>query len=406
MGFRFLHAADLHLDTPFVGIGKVSEELATALRDASLRAWDLLVDTAVTHSVDFVILAGDIYDGAERGLRAQIRFHNGLKRLDKEGIRVFIVHGNHDPVDEGWSAIQSWPGSTTVFASRSVSEVPFVASDGTPVSVYGISFSKRAESDNLVSRFPTPNAGAFAVAVLHANVGGDPAHDPYSPCTLADLTASGHHYWALGHIHTRQILHRAPHVVYPGNLQGRGFAVGERGAKGAMLVTVQDRVVETEFIALDQARFADIEIDVTDCADIAAAHVAVVEAGEAESSEADGRRLLTRATLTGTSELGAELHHPDFIASLRDASPDVWWAEVRVRVRRPLDLDALRGGQDLRAAVVAERDTLVDHDGLDELVKAAVPDATLRTLLDALDPAEIQNLLDAATRDALHRLNP
>lgn len=406
MAFRFLHAADLHLDTPFVGIGRVAEEIAAELRDASLRAWDALVDTAIARRVDFIVLAGDIYDGAERGLRAQIRFHNGLRRLDQERIRVFIAHGNHDPVDEGWSAIQAWPSTTTVFDSGRVNEVPFAASDGTPVVVHGISFSTRAEPANLASRFPIVSAGAFAVAVLHANVGGDPAHDPYSPCTLDDLTASGHHYWALGHIHTRQILHRAPHVVYPGNLQGRGFGAGERGAKGAMLVTVQDRAVETEFVALDQARFVDFDIDVTDCADIAAAHAAVVEAGETESSEADGRRLLARATLTGTSDFGAELQHPDFIASLRDASPDVWWAEVRVRVRRPLDLDALRGGQDLRAAVVAERDTLVDHDALDELVKAAVPDATLRTLLDALDPAEIRDLLDDATRDALHRLNP
>ena len=104
MRFRFLHAADLHLDTPFTGMRRVDASLVATLRDATTRAFDNLVNAALEHSVAFVVIAGDIYDGPERGVRAQLAFRNGLDRLAQAGIRSFVVHGNHDPLEDGWSA--------------------------------------------------------------------------------------------------------------------------------------------------------------------------------------------------------------------------------------------------------------------------------------------------------------
>src|SRR4051812_18096121 len=104
--FQFLHAADLHLDTPFSGVHRVDARLAATLRDATTQAFENLVAAALERSVAFVVIAGDVYDGAERGVRAQLAFRDGLDRLARAGIQSFVVHGNHDPVEEGWSAVR------------------------------------------------------------------------------------------------------------------------------------------------------------------------------------------------------------------------------------------------------------------------------------------------------------
>ena len=141
MRFCFIHAADLHLDTPFEGIGQVAPWVADALRDASLEAFDALIELACDRNAAFVVLAGDIYDGAERGIRAQLRFKKGLERLSDAGIWSFVVHGNHDPVTTGWSALRSeWPPLVRIFEPGTVGEVT-VKKDGEPIAtVRGISY--------------------------------------------------------------------------------------------------------------------------------------------------------------------------------------------------------------------------------------------------------------------------
>ncbi|MEX1265086.1 MAG: DNA repair exonuclease [Actinomycetota bacterium] len=133
MSFCFIHAADLHLDTPFQGIGQVTPWVADALRDASLEAFDALVELALNRNAAFVVFAGDIYDGAERGVRAQLRFKRGLERLSDAGIWSFVVHGNHDPIATGWSVIRSdWPELVKIFGSEIVDAVT-VEKDGEPI---------------------------------------------------------------------------------------------------------------------------------------------------------------------------------------------------------------------------------------------------------------------------------
>ena len=143
MRFRFLHAADLHLDTPFTGMRRVDASLVATLRDATTRAFDNLVNAALEHSVAFVVIAGDIYDGPERGVRAQLAFRNGLDRLAQAGIPSFVVHGNHDPLEDGWSAIRQWPDSVTVFGSESVATAPVERDGQTLALIHGISYAQR-----------------------------------------------------------------------------------------------------------------------------------------------------------------------------------------------------------------------------------------------------------------------
>jgi DNA repair exonuclease SbcCD nuclease subunit len=240
MRFCFIHAADLHLDTPFEGIGQVAPHVAEALRDASLEAFDALVELAFARNAAFVVFAGDIYDGADRGIRAQLRFRRGLERLSDAGIWSFVVHGNHDPVATGWSAIRGdWPPLVKIFAPGLVDEVA-VVKNGEPVAtVRGVSFAQRGEVDDLALRFPGRSGPELHVGVLHCNLGGNLKHDPYAPCSVDDLVKPGYDYWALGHIHQRTIVRDGdPWIVYSGNLQGRSPKTSEQGAKGALVVEV------------------------------------------------------------------------------------------------------------------------------------------------------------------------
>ena len=400
VGFRFLHAADLHLDTPFSGLAAAAPEISAALRDASLLAFDDLVRTAIARDVSFVVLAGDVYDGAERGVRAQLRVLRGVRRLAEHGIRTFIAAGNHDPVEEGWSAIHEWPDLVTVFPPGEVTSVT-VERDGVPIAtVHGSSYARRAVTENLAIGFRRTDAPGFHVAVLHANVDGQPDHDPYSPCRLDDLVRSGIDYWALGHVHDRRVLHRDPWVVYPGNLQGRSPRRSERGAKGALIVEVDDagRVREPEHVALDRVRFDTVDVPIDDVVDLGALHQRLEEVASRRLGLADGRSLLLRARLVGGGLLHADLRRPGLaaavLAELRaDAPldhPFLWWDRLEVATTSARDLDELRRRNDFVA------DLLDQAEGMDPAAReaarreweAALP-ADLATLLDGdpLDPA-------------------
>lgn len=402
MRFRFLHAADLHLDTPFEGIRRVEPFVADALRDASLRAFESLVALAIAREVAFVVLAGDIYDGPERGVRAQLVFRRGLERLSEAGIATFVVHGNHDPVEVGWSAIRSWPERVTVFGPDEVTAVT-IERDGQPLAtVHGISYPTRAVAENLALRFARRDLPGFQIGVLHANVGGDPQHAPYSPCSLEDLKAAGLDYWALGHIHARQVLAAGdPWVVYPGNLQGRSPKASERGPKGALIVEVDGTsVAPPEFVALDRVRFAAVEADIGEAGDLADVQELLTELAIGQTQAADGRSVLLRATLVGSGPTADDLRRPGAVAellgALRDGvsrdEPFVWWEHLVDATRPALDLDALRRRGDFPGELLQVADSLAaDPAGLEAFARqhlAAVATPALERLAGPLeDPA-------------------
>ena len=236
MTLRFVHAADLHLDSPFTGIRATApENVAQALYSATFDSYKNIVDLCISERADALLVAGDIYDGADRSLRAQRAFIDGLRSLDSAGIRSFVCHGNHDPLD-GWEARLDYPTGCHRF-SADFQAIPVFTDEPGRALVYGISYPTRDVYENLVSRLGRVDERAFTIGLLHANVGGNADHALYAPCSLDDLARSGIDYWALGHVHTRQILRdRAPTVVYPGNSQGRH--PNEAGARGVYLVEV------------------------------------------------------------------------------------------------------------------------------------------------------------------------
>lgn len=405
MRFRFLHAADLHLDTPFSRLTDVPERVARSLRDASLQAFESLVDTAIAEDVAFVVLAGDIYDGAERGVRAQLAFRAGLARLADAGIASFITYGNHDPIDEGWSAIGSFPDEVTVFGSEDVGRVEVRVDDVHVATVSGISYATARQTDNLAMRFPPARGDAFEVAVLHANVGGQPDYAPYSPCSLDDLRAGGYDYWALGHIHRRSELGDGqPLVVYPGNLQGRSPKPSEQGPKGAVIVDVDGRRATTRFVALDVVRFDRVEVTIDD-RDLDDLEQALVDAARERREAAEQRPLVLRAHIGGHGDLHDELapadRRADLLARLRDLArndePFIWWDDLRWRTAPAIDIAERASGDDFIGDLLRE----VDQHGPRAEWVPGVGVEYRNWLGDRLAAADDPELFDEAVTTAL-----
>ncbi len=407
MPFSFLHAADLHLDSPFTSVGGFPDDVATTLREASLRAWDALVRTAIEREVAFVLLAGDIYDGAERGIRAQRAFLAGVTHLADHGIRTFLVHGNHDPVGQGWTAIDGFPDLVHPFASSKVESVEFTAGDERVV-VHGISYATSAMEENLSLRFPRATGGGFQIGLLHANVGGSATgHQDYSPCSVDDLRRPGYQYWALGHVHKRHNpLEGDPWVVYPGNLQGRTTRPSEQGAKGAVIVHVDHGVASApELVVLDQVRFADVAVEIDHLADVGAVLDALEQA--AAPARHDGRAMVVRATIGGRGALHAELSSPrrraELLAELRrsgaESTPFVWWNQVVWQTRPAGEVIDLRRRDDFISDLVRFMDDTPAHQRstwADDL-----PADVLRELGDLLPDGDDDAIWQAARLAAL-----
>lgn len=402
MSLRFLHAADLHLDTPFEGISRANRELAERLRDASLAAFDNLVDCALARQVCFVVLAGDIYDGEERGVRAQLRFRRGLERLSEAGIPSFVVHGNHDPVAAGWSAVRGeWPDRVTVFGHTDVGSVDVEVAGEMVATVHGISYATREEPANLALRFRAGAGNGFQVGILHCNAGSNGDHAPYAPCTLDDLLAAGMDYWALGHIHARQTLRRGqPWVVYPGNTQGRSFKPSECGAKGAYLVEFDGReVAGLEFVPLDSVRFEHVVLDVTGIDDLPGLEQRLVEEAATVAGEAGDRAVVVEATLEGTGVVHGDLARAgavdELLHVLRDqfegGAGEVWWDRIQDRTRPVLDIETIRSRGDFSGELLALAGELeVDPVRVEQLLASRMP----ATLVPELSRLGIPNLSD------------
>ncbi len=389
--FRFVHAADLHLDTPFHGLSRTAPAVAQALRDASLEAFDALIAWTLESEAQLLLLAGDIYDGAERGVRAQLRFRDGVERLSGAGIHTCVVHGNHDPLS-GWSAIREWPARCTVFGAEAVGAVAVKDAGGQLLAtVYGQSYAQSATHDNLALGFKRGAPGGLHIGLLHCNVGGHADHAPYSPCTLDDLDAAGMDYWALGHVHTRKVWERGrSHVVYPGNLQGRSPHAGERGEKGAYLVQVEDdEIRELTFRALDRVRFEHLDVDLTESEDLYAVKSRCLEAADTARRQHGERGVLLTATLRGRTAVHQDLARPgtvtDLLAELRDAfdgeSPFLWWDLVRDRTRSPVHMQALSDRDDFLGALVRRSNALcASPDSLQAFIEEHTRQLTSRRL--------------------------
>jgi DNA repair exonuclease SbcCD nuclease subunit len=253
----FIHAADLHLDSPMVGLKHLPANILSRVRESTFTALGKLTTAAIDNNVDFVILAGDLYDGEDRSLRAQSRFRNEMQKLSQKDIPVYVIHGNHDHLNGSW--VQLDMPSNVHFFSSDVEFKIFHSKRGEKVHLYGFSYLQRHILDKRIDDYQKQERADFHIGILHGNEGGSTDHDNYAPFTIKDLHEKEFDYWALGHIHKRTVLSETPPIIYPGNLQGRNKK--EVGVKGCYCITLNELEVKKEFVATSDVVWEDVSVD-------------------------------------------------------------------------------------------------------------------------------------------------
>ncbi|WP_408009492.1 exonuclease SbcCD subunit D [Pseudalkalibacillus sp. A8] len=244
----FLHTADLHIDTPFKGLGHLPEPIFHIIKDSTFQSFERIVGLAIEKQVDFIIISGDLYDGANRSLKAQLFLKTQFQRLENEGIDVFVIHGNHDHLAGEYVKL-TWPDNVHFFSCKEPDMIPFEKDGEILAHLYGYSFPKQTVTENISSKYKKVDGAAFHIALLHGTSGGSTDHHTYAPFMLNELKNQPFDYWALGHIHKREELSHYPHVIYPGNIQGLNRK--ESGKKGCYLVEMTK--AETTLTFLDSS---------------------------------------------------------------------------------------------------------------------------------------------------------
>ena len=344
--FRFLHCADLHLDSPLRGLEADPDAPVETIRGATRQALRNMVDHVLTEKLDFVVAAGDLYDGDWQDWRTGHFLVGQIARLTREGIPFIAISGNHDAESVITKKLNLSGEKAHVFGSRKASTHRL---DHLPVSIHGQSFAHPAVTENIARDYPPPDPNRFNIGLLHSSVDGREGHAWYAPCSTDQLRNHGYDYWALGHVHQGEVLSRDPWIVFPGNLQGRH--IRETGPKGATVVTVTDgKVVDAVSLPFDTVRWARILVPLPEDADEEAALVLVRAALNAELGRAEGRLLAVRVILSGacaahdtfSRDLGA-LREKIRGEALSAAGPAMIWTETIDIATKPLAKKTVQG---------------------------------------------------------------
>ena len=423
---RYIHAADLHLDAAFLGLGRTASgaEISARLRQATFTALERLIALCEKEKPDFLVLAGDIYNTEDHSIKAQLALRDGCERMAAAGVRVFIAHGNHDPLSSRLQSLR-WPDNTVIFDENVTSHI--VTREDAPVAVvHGTSHATAQESRNLAQSFhrlelPGEDHNArrcFQLGVLHCTL-DDLQADRYAPCSLRDLEASGLDAWALGHIHQRRTCQERPFVAYSGNTQG--LHIHEEGPRGCLLVNAApDTAAATlnacpfdctaQFHPLGPVEWrvveADIDgttqLDVVEERILAAMHTTLSQCG------ASCQTLICRMRLTGRSPLDSLLRGggalDDLVERLRavpHGHPLVWLKDIRVETAPEADMRELLSRRDLLGEALRLAESLRQKDGV-EFIRAALKplyaNPRAARALAAPDDAALRSLIDEAQR--------
>ena len=429
--FKFIHAADLHLDCPLSGIQEfdLDKSIQDRIKNATFTAFDNLISLCVERKVDFLLIAGDIYNSRDKSLRAQIHFRNGLRRLESNGIQVYVVHGNHDPLDS-WSAKIELPKNVHLFGGKSVTSEVFSKYELPCAIVHGISYSKSEIQSNFAKRFkPISNkdianseslqikfdsreknlSDIFEIGLLHCSVGSNKTHKEYAPCSLSkDLKPSGMDYWALGHVHTRDVMsNQNPCIIYPGNTQG--LHVNENGARGVYCVYVVDRDnIELEFVPIDDVRWYQEQIHINDLNTIDELEKAVGVYLNGCSETSEKRLSIARLTLVGRGDLHESIKNPDSGNDLLEQfqqdglllDPQVILSEIKIHTYKQINIENRRAAEDL----VGDFLRIVEEAKQNPELKMAIRDqlhdlyghSRSKGIIEDIDEEALLELIDAA----------
>ncbi|MBF0301848.1 MAG: DNA repair exonuclease, partial [Desulfamplus sp.] len=347
---RFIHASDVHLDSPLKGLQSYDGAPVDTLRSATRRAFENLVQLAIDEDVNFVLIAGDLYDGDWKDYSTGLFFRGQMVKLRNKGIPVYIVAGNHDAASV-ISKKLTLPENVHIFSTRTTESIEVAEN---PVVIHGRGFPNRAVPENIAKDYPVAVPDRFNIGLLHTSLTGRTGHDTYAPCSETDLRQKGYDYWALGHVHQPEVISQEPWIVFSGNCQGRD--IRESGERGCFLVTLNDSldVERVDWQNLDVVRWQMLEIDLAGITEESEVLSLVSQAVISALNKAEGRLIATRVLFKGATHLHGSLHRETYrwraeilgIAQ-EQGEDDIWIEQIKVLTTPIYDL-----------AQLAERDPL------------------------------------------------
>jgi DNA repair exonuclease SbcCD nuclease subunit len=401
--FRFLHAADIHLDSPLRELEQYDGAPVERIRGASRKAFCNLVDLAIAEKVSFVLFAGDLYDGDWKDHNTGLFFARQMSRLREADIPVFIVAGNHDAASQLTKTVP-FPSNVHFFSTKKPETKQIT---GCGVAIHGQGFHTRAVTDDLSTLYPEPIPGLFNIGLLHTSVDGREGHDPYAPCSVNGLLSKQYDYWALGHVHQREILHQEPWIVFPGNIQGRHAR--ETGPKGATLVTVEERrVISVDHHDLDVLRWSVCKIDVSGANSGDEILISIRKKLEQELMKSGSRPIAARIVLVGPCKAHTEIsvNQDHWINAIRAVATDlsngeIWIEKIKFQTQMAVDLEKII---EMDSALGGLLKSIRDIDPNDQIVAELACEFT--DLYRKL-PAELGiNLIDFKTQNPLRAIIP
>ncbi|MCD4844061.1 MAG: DNA repair exonuclease [Methanosarcinales archaeon] len=338
--FKFLHAADIHLDSPLHKLDHYEGAPVEEIRQATRRTFENLINLAIAQKVAFVLLAGDLYDGDWKDYNTGLYFTSQMSKLREAGIPVYIIAGNHDAASKITKTLKL-PEGVKIFSADTPETVRV---DEPDVAIHGQSFASPSVKKDISSGYPYAIEGCFNIGMLHTCVTGMEGHEPYAPCTLDGLQSRGYDYWALGHVHKHEVLLETPLTIFPGNIQGRN--IRETGPKGCVLVTVDERRRPyANFKPLDVIRWFEIETDVSAAETGYDVVVIIGEHLERLLDENQELPLVVRLKIVGESrahnELASDMER--WTSELRSAAGDmsggkIWIEKVKLHTQPPIEM--------------------------------------------------------------------
>lgn len=411
---KFIHCADVHLDTPLQGLAQYPGAPTNEIRNATRRAFERVLSTAISERVDFVIVAGDLYDTGLKSFESALFFNKQMARLKDAGIGVYLIYGNHDAASKLIKQIRP-PSNVHVFRA---SEAQTFQDDGLRLAIHGQSFATPEITEDLAAKYPPPISGFFNIGILHTNLSGISEHANYAPCSLETLKNKGYQYWALGHVHNRQILCTDPYIIYPGNIQGRHGK--EQGEKSCELVTVSDTgAISIETISTSVVPWSQADIDASGCRTAEEVYEKLRLGLEAMLSQSRERVTAVRLRILGTTDAHGELSRDleqvrhETISIATECGKGLFWVErVEVSTSPRLNRDDLLKRDDpigevvrILASLRQDPSALASWSVIAELQKKLPDELANGPEAVRLDVAALSAAIDEAEGVLLSRLS-
>ena len=343
MHFKFLHTADIHLDSPLRGLERYEGAPIDEIRGSIRQAFDHLIDLAIEEQVAFVLIAGDLYDGDWKDYNTALYFNKCMSKLNNHGIKVFLIRGNHDAASLMTKHLRL-PENVTLFSTKKPQQIVL---EDLNVCIHGQSYANRSVQENLSENYPEGDSEFFNIGMLHTSLDGREGHDHYAPCSVDDLQSKGYQYWALGHIHKREIVSKDPWIVFSGNIQGRH--IGEQGSKGCTLVTVEHGEIATvKHHALDVMRWKLLEVDISNGHSLESVYELLREKLIEELNFNHGMLLAVRLIFIGISPIHSTFseNKEQLINELRATVTEIshekiWLEKIVFRTKSPTPIEAI-----------------------------------------------------------------